>query len=73
MEIYNEKVQDLLDPKGSRQSHKVREHKVLGPYVDGLSQLAVTSFEVSVIKKKKKTLKADSKLKCIDHVQYIFM
>uniref|UniRef100_A0A8D1AB50 Kinesin family member 13A n=1 Tax=Sus scrofa TaxID=9823 RepID=A0A8D1AB50_PIG len=45
MEIYNEKVRDLLDPKGSRQSLKVREHKVLGPYVDGLSQLAVTSFE----------------------------
>uniref|UniRef100_A0A8C7IUV5 Kinesin family member 13A n=1 Tax=Oncorhynchus kisutch TaxID=8019 RepID=A0A8C7IUV5_ONCKI len=38
MEIYNEKVRDLLDPKGSRQSLKVREHKVLGPYVDGLSQ-----------------------------------
>ncbi|XP_073534921.1 kinesin-like protein KIF13A isoform X5 [Phyllobates terribilis] len=45
MEIYNEKVRDLLDPKGSRQSLKVREHKVLGPYVDGLSQLAVTTFE----------------------------
>uniref|UniRef100_A0A8C5N4C2 Kinesin family member 13A n=1 Tax=Leptobrachium leishanense TaxID=445787 RepID=A0A8C5N4C2_9ANUR len=45
MEIYNEKVRDLLDPKGNRQSLKVREHKVLGPYVDGLSQLAVTNFE----------------------------
>ncbi|KAK3538099.1 hypothetical protein QTP70_029790 [Hemibagrus guttatus] len=40
MEIYNEKVRDLLDPKGSRQALKVREHKVLGPYVDGLSRLA---------------------------------
>ncbi|XP_053467200.1 kinesin-like protein KIF13A isoform X3 [Ictalurus furcatus] len=45
MEIYNEKVRDLLDPKGNRKSLKVREHKVLGPYVDGLSQLAVTSFQ----------------------------
>ncbi|XP_072416991.1 kinesin-like protein KIF13A isoform X5 [Chiloscyllium punctatum] len=45
MEIYNEKVRDLLDPKGSRHTLKVREHKVLGPYVDGLSQLAVTCFE----------------------------
>ncbi|NXX79912.1 KI13A protein, partial [Urocolius indicus] len=45
MEIYNEKVRDLLNPKGSRQSLKVREHQVLGPYVDGLSQLAVTNFE----------------------------
>ncbi|EAT47335.1 AAEL001582-PA, partial [Aedes aegypti] len=44
MEIYNEKVHDLLDPKTSKQSLKVREHNVLGPYVDGLSQLAVTSF-----------------------------
>ncbi|XP_076261045.1 kinesin heavy chain 73 isoform X3 [Rhynchophorus ferrugineus] len=44
MEIYNEKVHDLLDPQTNRQSLKVREHNVLGPYVDGLSQLAVTSF-----------------------------
>lgn len=46
MEIYNEKVHDLLDPKPNRHSLKVREHNVLGPYVDGLSQLAVTSFKV---------------------------
>uniref|UniRef100_A0A673GIN6 Kinesin-like protein KIF13B n=1 Tax=Sinocyclocheilus rhinocerous TaxID=307959 RepID=A0A673GIN6_9TELE len=45
MEIYNEKVRDLLDPKGSRQALRVREHKVLGPYVDGLSRLAVTSYK----------------------------
>lgn len=48
MEIYNEKVHDLLDPKPNKQSLKVREHNVLGPYVDGLSQLAVTSFQVTV-------------------------
>lgn len=46
MEIYNEKVHDLLDPKTNKQSLKVREHNVMGPYVDGLSQLAVTSFQV---------------------------
>jgi kinesin family member 13 len=45
MEIYNEKVHDLLDPKTNKQSLKVREHNVLGPYVDGLSQLAVKAFE----------------------------
>ncbi|XP_021365352.1 kinesin-like protein KIF13B isoform X2 [Mizuhopecten yessoensis] len=45
MEIYNEKVHDLLDPKGSKQNLKVREHNILGPYVDGLSMLAVASFE----------------------------
>ncbi|XP_017838291.1 kinesin-like protein KIF13B isoform X2 [Drosophila busckii] len=45
MEIYNEKVHDLLDPKPNKQSLKVREHNVLGPYVDGLSQLAVASYK----------------------------
>ncbi|ENN74255.1 hypothetical protein YQE_09227, partial [Dendroctonus ponderosae] len=44
MEIYNERVHDLLDPQTNKQSLKVREHNVLGPYVDGLSQLAVTAF-----------------------------
>ncbi|XP_065344579.1 kinesin-like protein KIF13A isoform X4 [Cloeon dipterum] len=45
MEIYNERVHDLLDPTSNKQSLRVREHNVLGPYVDGLSQLAVTSYE----------------------------
>uniref|UniRef100_H3C923 Kinesin family member 13Bb n=1 Tax=Tetraodon nigroviridis TaxID=99883 RepID=H3C923_TETNG len=45
MEIYNEKVRDLLDPKGSRHALRVREHNVFGPYVDGLSHLAVASYK----------------------------
>ncbi|RWS24427.1 hypothetical protein B4U80_08563, partial [Leptotrombidium deliense] len=45
MEIYNEKVHDLLDPRGVKQNLRVREHNILGPYVDGLSTLAVSSFE----------------------------
>ncbi|XP_026320336.1 kinesin-like protein KIF13B isoform X4 [Hyposmocoma kahamanoa] len=45
MEIYNERVHDLLDPETTRRSLRVREHAVFGPYVDGLSQLAVTSFQ----------------------------
>ncbi|XP_054900171.1 kinesin-like protein KIF13B isoform X3 [Poeciliopsis prolifica] len=45
MEIYNEKVRDLLDPKGSRQALRVREHNVFGPYVDGLSRLAVANYK----------------------------
>uniref|UniRef100_A0A915IPC8 Kinesin-like protein n=1 Tax=Romanomermis culicivorax TaxID=13658 RepID=A0A915IPC8_ROMCU len=45
MEIYNEKVRDLLDPKGCRHNLKVREHSILGPYVDGLSILAVSSHD----------------------------
>jgi len=40
----------LLDPMASssisKQSLKVREHNVLGSYVDGLSQLAVVSYQV---------------------------
>lgn len=48
MEVYNERVHDLLDPKPNKQSLKVREHNVLGPYVDGLSQLAVSSFQVKI-------------------------
>ena len=43
MEIYNEKVKDLLKPAAGHKL-KVRQHKVLGPYVEGLSKLAVTSF-----------------------------
>ena len=46
MEIYNEKVFDLLDLTSPCKSGlKVREHNVLGPYVDGLSQLAVISYQ----------------------------
>ncbi|XP_065186816.1 kinesin-like protein KIF13B isoform X2 [Sycon ciliatum] len=44
MEIYNEKVRDLLGAHNSKHNLRVREHKVLGPYVDGLSKLAVSSF-----------------------------
>lgn len=28
---------------------RVREHKILGPYVEGLTKLVVSSFKVSVI------------------------
>ncbi|KAL1245574.1 Kinesin-like protein [Trichinella spiralis] len=42
-EIYNEKVRDLLDPNSTKSNLKVREHAILGPYVDGLSNLAVSS------------------------------
>lgn len=44
MEIYCERVRDLLNPK-NRSSLRVREHPVLGPYVEDLSKLAVTSYE----------------------------
>lgn len=44
MEIYCERVRDLLNPK-IRAPLRVREHPVLGPYVEDLSKLAVTSYE----------------------------
>ena len=43
MEIYCERVRDLLNPK-SRGSLRVREHPILCPYVQDLSKLAVTSY-----------------------------
>jgi kinesin family protein 13 len=46
MEIYNERVRDLLDPRNSaKRPLKVREHTILGPMVEGLSVLAVSSYE----------------------------
>ncbi|KAI8371561.1 uncharacterized protein BYT42DRAFT_616646 [Radiomyces spectabilis] len=44
IEIYNEKVRDLLNPR-NKGNLKVREHPSLGPYVEDLSRLAVKSFE----------------------------
>ncbi|KAG0055319.1 kinesin-like protein Klp8 [Gryganskiella cystojenkinii] len=43
MEIYCERVRDLLNPK-NKGHLKVREHPSLGPYVEDLSKLMVTSF-----------------------------
>ncbi|KAH8918304.1 the Kif1a motor domain complexed with Mg-Amppcp, partial [Atractiella rhizophila] len=43
LEIYNEKVRDLLNPK-NKGNLKVREHPLTGPYVEDLSRLAVESF-----------------------------
>lgn len=44
LEIYNERVRDLLNPK-TKGNLRVREHPVLGPYVEDLAKLAVTSFD----------------------------
>ncbi|XP_061816439.1 kinesin-like protein KIF1C [Nerophis lumbriciformis] len=44
MEIYCERVRDLLNPK-SQGTLRVREHPILGPYVEDLSKLAVTGFK----------------------------
>uniref|UniRef100_A0AAZ3NX52 Kinesin motor domain-containing protein n=1 Tax=Oncorhynchus tshawytscha TaxID=74940 RepID=A0AAZ3NX52_ONCTS len=43
MEIYCERVRDLLNPK-SKGTLRVREHPIMGPYVEDLSKLAVTGY-----------------------------
>ncbi|KAL4075575.1 hypothetical protein J3A83DRAFT_4356841 [Scleroderma citrinum] len=44
IEIYNEKVRDLLNPKNTG-NLRVREHPSLGPYVEDLSKLVVSSYD----------------------------
>ena len=43
LEIYNERVQDLLNPDGS--NLKVREHPITGVFVEGLSYCAVDCYD----------------------------
>ncbi|KAJ2005203.1 hypothetical protein GGI04_002337 [Coemansia thaxteri] len=44
LEIYNERVRDLLNPRTSG-SLRVREHPALGPYVEDLTTAAVSTYE----------------------------
>ena len=44
MEIYCERVRDLLNPN-SKGNLRVREHPLLGPYVEDLSKLAVSNYQ----------------------------
>jgi hypothetical protein len=52
LEIYNERVQDLLIPihKRPKEGLKIREHKTLGVYVEGLSKYLVESYEAIEMK-----------------------
>ncbi|CAK9808757.1 Kinesin-like protein KIF16B [Anthophora plagiata] len=44
LEIYNERVRDLLKPSSSTSGLRVREHPRLGPYVQGLTQHVVRTL-----------------------------
>lgn len=44
MEIYNEKIRDLLDPR-KKDPLKIRTHPVNGPYVESLTKFAVKSYD----------------------------
>ncbi|CAH6788018.1 Stard9 [Phodopus roborovskii] len=47
LEIYNERVRDLLNRSSQNKSYslRVREHPEMGPYVQGLSQHVVTNYQ----------------------------
>nr|XP_039324709.1 stAR-related lipid transfer protein 9 isoform X2 [Saimiri boliviensis boliviensis] len=47
LEIYNERVRDLLKQSSQKKSYalRVREHPEMGPYVQGLSQHVVTNYK----------------------------
>uniref|UniRef100_A0A182XXK3 Kinesin motor domain-containing protein n=1 Tax=Anopheles stephensi TaxID=30069 RepID=A0A182XXK3_ANOST len=44
LEIYNERVKDLLGPSSAGHGLRVREHRTLGPYVESLSQHPVSDY-----------------------------
>lgn len=44
LEIYNERVRDLLGPQNIGHALRVREHRIHGPYVENLSQHPVIDF-----------------------------
>ena len=44
LEIYCERVRDLLSPGGSKTNLRVREHPIYGPYVEDLTKCAVSSY-----------------------------
>ncbi|XP_028981859.1 uncharacterized protein LOC107036874 [Diachasma alloeum] len=44
LEVYNERVRDLLKPSTSSNGLRVREHPRLGPYVQGLTQHQVETL-----------------------------
>lgn len=70
MEIYCERVRDLLNPK-NKNNLRVREHPLLGPYVEDLSKLAVTGFEDinDLIDEGNKARSSKSTYKIIIHYQ----
>ncbi|KAJ1667545.1 hypothetical protein IW140_002125 [Coemansia sp. RSA 1813] len=45
LEIYNERVRDLLNPRQESSGLRVREHPSLGPYVEDLTKAAVSSID----------------------------
>jgi hypothetical protein len=50
IEIYNETIQDLIDPQKKKGGLRVRDHPLTGPYVEGLSKhLAKDYSEIELL------------------------
>ncbi|XP_011878634.1 PREDICTED: uncharacterized protein LOC105567951 [Vollenhovia emeryi] len=64
LEIYNERVRDLLKPSTSTSGLRVREHPRLGPYVQGLTHHVVRTLEslISYVEEGTKARKTASTL-----------
>lgn len=54
LEIYNERVMDLLDDANRGHTLKVREHQSSGPYVEDLSQHTVMCYSEIQVRAKGK-------------------
>lgn len=50
LEIYNERVKDLLGSDNSGHGLRVREHRTMGPYVEDLSQHPVADYEEILVR-----------------------
>jgi kinesin family protein 1 len=65
IEIYNEKVRDLLNPK-NKDNLRVREHPRFGPYVEDLSRLVVNSYDdISHL------MDEGNKVSCVNFLRYL--
>lgn len=50
LEIYNERVKDLLGSDNTGHGLRVREHRTTGPYVEDLSQHPVSDYEEILVR-----------------------
>ncbi|XP_023210147.1 osmotic avoidance abnormal protein 3-like [Centruroides sculpturatus] len=62
MDIYNEKVYDLIHPSSDIKNLRIREHPLHGPYIDGLSHQvvkdshSVTSLIEQIVERRNKSI-----------------
>ena len=49
IEIYNDKIRDLLHPTADSSAFRVREHPQTGPYVDNLVSIQVDKWLLTIL------------------------